>query len=356
MAAASGRTNPPLDRLLFEEGYRFDFFQAVRLLERLYPSRSAVGYNAAPDKEATRFRALLSLTFPPSAIFDVSHSEKETGPDEMMVAFMGLFGSMGVLPRHYTELLIDRVRRKDFTLRDFLDIFNHRFISLFYRAWEKYRLPAAYERSRLGGSDDYDPFSRLIFHVVGMGTGGLRGRLRTGDEVLLYYGGLVAQQPHSASGLEALLGDFFAVPAVVKQFTGGWLRLDPENRSFLGRNQANNELGRSTILGSKFWDQQASFRVVIGPLSFEQFREILPSGSGFAPLVDLTRFYVGMALDFDVRLILRAAEVPACRLGKPIRGAIQLGWSSWLKTRQFSHDATDALLGRHLTRVPEAKN
>jgi type VI secretion system protein ImpH len=354
MAAESGRTDPPLDRLLFEEGYRFDFFQAVRLLERLYPNRSPVGYNAMPHNEAARFRALLSLTFPPSAIHEVRHSE--SGPDQVIVAFLGLFGSMGVLPRHYTELMIERVRRKDFTLRDFLDIFNHRLISLFYRAWEKYRFPAAYERSRLRGGNDYDPFSRLLFHLIGMGTGGLTGRLRTGDEVLLYYGGLAAQQPRSASALEALLGDYFSAPVAIQQFTGAWLRLDRENRTSLGRDQSNSELGSNAILGSKFWDQQAAFRVGIGPLSFERFCEFLPPGSGFGPLVELTRFFVGLALDFDVRLILKAAEVPSCRLGKPAPGTPQLGWSSWLKTRDFTHDAGDALLGRHLTRLRQTKN
>jgi len=353
MAAESGRTDPPLDRVLFQEGYRFDFFQAVRVLERLYPKRSPVGYSGAPASEATRFRALLALTFPPSAIHEVNRSEKENGPDQMIVAFMGLFGSMGVLPRHYTELLIERVRRKDFTLRDFLDIFNHRFVSLFYRAWEKYRFPVAYERERLRGGDDYDPFSRLIFHLIGMGTAGLRGQLRSGDEVLLYYAGLAAQKPHSASAIESLLTDYFGVAVRLEQFTGAWLRLEPENRTYLGRGAPNNELGVSTILGSKFWDQQAAFRVVMGPLSFSQFREMLPSARGFAPLVDLIRFFTGLALDFDVRLVLKAAEVPSCRLTRPGPEALRLGWSSWLKTKEFSKDAADALLGRHLTRHPQ---
>jgi type VI secretion system protein ImpH len=353
MAAESRRTDPPLDRVLFQEGYRFDFFQAVRLLERLYPTRSPVGYNAVPHNEAARFRGLLSLTFPPSAIHEVKHSE--IGPDEIIVTFMGLFGSMGVLPRHYTELLIERVRRKDFTSRDFLDVFNHRLISFFYRAWEKYRFPAAYERYRLRG-DDYDPFSRSLFHLVGMGTGGLTGRLRTGDEVLLYYGGLAAQQPHSAAALEALLGDYFSAPVAIEQFTGGWLWLEPENRTSLGRDRSNSQLGITAILGSKFWNQQAAFGVRMGPLSFARFRKFLPSGGGFGPLVELTRFFVGLALDFDVRLILKAAEVPFCRLGKATPGTPQLGWSSWLKTRNFIHDASDALLGRHLTRLRQTIN
>jgi type VI secretion system protein ImpH len=351
MAAESGRADPPLDRVFFEEGYRFDFFQAVRVLERLYPNRSPVGYSAAPANEATRFRAHLSLAFPPSAIHEVVPSKEQTEPDQMVVAFMGLFGSMGLLPRHYTELLIERVRHKDFALRDFLDLFNHRFVSLFYRAWEKYHFEAAYERERLRGGSGYDPFSRFIFHLIGMGTAGLQGRLKSGDEVLLYYAGLAAQQPHSASALEATFGDYFGVPVEVVQFVGSWLPLDRESRTRLGASAPSNQLGMTAILGSKFWDQQAGFRIVIGPMSFRQFREFLPSEPGFQPLVELTRFFSGLALDFEVQLVLKAAEVPFCRLTGRGSGALRLGWSSWLKTKEFTRDASDAMLGRHLTRL-----
>jgi type VI secretion system protein ImpH len=351
MATQSRRADPPLEHLLFEEGYRFDFFQAVRVLERLSLARLPVGRSAIPSKEAVRFRSHLSLSFPPSSIYEVAHSDNGASPPEMVVAFMGLFGLTGVLPRHYTELLLERVRQKDFALRDFLDIFNHRMISLFYRAWEKYRLPVAYERSRSAPGADHDPFSRSLFHLVGMGTAGLRGRLKSADEALLYYSGLVAQQPRSASALGALLGDYFDVPVIVRQFVGAWLRVDDENRTRLRRGDSNNQLGITTMLGARCWDQQAGFTLAIGPLKFQRFREFLPCESGFRAVVELTRFLVGLPLDFDVQLVLQAAEVPACRLTRPGPEALRLGWSSWLKTREFSYDAAEAVLGRHLTRM-----
>jgi type VI secretion system protein ImpH len=350
MAAPSRRRDPALEEILFEEGYRFDFFQAVRLLERIYPSRRPVGLDALPGSETVRFRSLLSLNFPASAIDEVTPADDGEAPAQMVVTFIGLAGLMGVLPRHYTELLVERVRYKDFALRDFLDLFNHRIISLFYRSWEKYRFPIAFEKSRRSGSRDYDPFSLGLFHLVGMGTNGLRGRLRFGDEALLYYSGLAAQQPHSASALEAIVGDYFGAPVKVKQFVGAWLPLEPANRTRIVRGESNNELGATAILGSKCWDQQAGYRLIIGPLLFEQFRRFLPCDSDFPPLVDLARFVAGRTLDFDVRLVLKAAEVPACELGKPGPQALRLGWSSWLKTRPFSQDAA-AVLGRHLTRT-----
>jgi type VI secretion system protein ImpH len=351
MASQSGRADPSLDQVLFEEGYRFDFFQAVRVLERLNPVRHAVGGDAEPSKEVVRFCALLSLAFPPSSIYEINPSDDGSTPAQMIIAFMGLTGPMGVLPRHYTELLLERVRSKDFTLRDFFDLFNHRFVSLFYRAWEKYRLPAAYERARSRPGEGYDPFSNALFHFVGMGTGGLQGRLKTGDEALLYYGGLIAQQPRSASALEAMVGDYFGVPVKVQQFAGGWLSLERANRTSIGLRGSNNLLGNSAILGTKFWDQQAAFTVRIGPLNFHQFHEFLPCDRAFAPLVDLVRFFVGSTLDFDIRLVLKASEVPACELARPGPRSPRLGWSSWLKTHEFTRDTSDARLGRHLTRI-----
>jgi type VI secretion system protein ImpH len=351
MAAPGRRADPSVEEILFNEGFRFDFFQAVRVLERLYPDRSAVGRDAVPGREAVRFQTLVSLGFPASAVHDVLRAGDDDGPARMVVTFMGLAGIMGVLPRHYTELLLERLRSKDFALRDFLDLFNHRLIALFYRAWEKYRAPIAYERCRSGATADYDPFSLALFHFVGMGTGGLRGRLGCGDEALLYYSGLLAQQPRSASALAALLGDFFRVPVKVNQFIGAWLKVSPADRSRLGVHP-NSALGTAAMLGARCWDQQAAFRLVLGPLSLSRFREFLPGHGAFAPLLELTRFATGTTLDFDVQLILKAAEVPACRLERPGSGSARLGWSSWLKTREFARDAADAVLGRHLMHVP----
>ena len=347
MAAESRGTGSPLeasplDDVLFEEGYRFDFFQAVRVLERLYPDRQPVGRDANPAEEAVRFRSHLSLSFPPSAIYEVDRAQDGGGPARMTVAFMGLTGLLGVLPRHYTELLLERMRRKDEGLRDFLDLFNHRLISLFYRAWEKYRFPIAYERAVSKGEGE-DRFTRHLFDLIGLGTMGLRGRLEVEDEPLLFYAGLLAQHPRSASALEGLLKDYFEVPVSVTQFIGQWLPLSEANRSRLGWGEANNALGVSAVAGSRVWDQQAKFRLELGPLTFIEYCQFLPSYDGFRTLVAITRFSAGEECDFDVQLILKAAEVPWCRLGGNGEHAVRLGWSTWLKSREFTADAGEAI-------------
>ena len=98
MAAENGRADPSLEHVLFEEGYRFDFFQAVRVLDRLYPDRQPVGRDATPSREVVRFRSHLSLSFPPSAIHEIARREDGSGPAQMTVAFMGLTGLLGCPP------------------------------------------------------------------------------------------------------------------------------------------------------------------------------------------------------------------------------------------------------------------
>jgi type VI secretion system protein ImpH len=345
MASEGRRPDSSLKEALFAEPYRFDFFQAIRLLELIYPERKPVGSSASPKDEAVRLRAHVSLAFPPSAIQELEPPLNGDRPARLTAAFMGLTGPLGVLPRHYTELMIELARRRDNALRDFFDLFNHRLISLFHRAWEKYRFPVTFERTvhQHGG---YDPFSIHLFDFVGMGTAGLRGRLEFGDEALLFYAGLLGQRPHSASALGSMLADYLAVAADVVQFVGQWLEITPENRTRLG--SANNVLGASAVAGSRIWDQQARFKLRLGPLSFAEFSRFLPDGDLYRSLVQMTRYASGQEFDFDIQLVLKAAEVPWCRLND---GRARLGFSSWLKIGEFERDADQVVFSGGLTRL-----
>jgi type VI secretion system protein ImpH len=369
MATASRGTNPPVEKRLekhplVEEGYRFDFFQAVRMLERLCPQRQPVGGTSPPQDEAVRFRVRQTLSFPPSAIHEVAAAENGADPPQMTVAFFGLTGPLGVLPRHYTELLISRLRQKKDSLRDFLDLLNHRLISLFYRAWEKYRFPIGYERAARRG-DDSDSFSHSLFDLMGMGTGGLRGRLEIGDEAPLFYAGLLARRPHSGSVLKEILQDFFGAPVVVEQFVGQWLKILQADRTRIGERGANHRLGVSALAGKHVWDQQAKFRVRVGPLSFKTFLEFLPNGHRHRQLIQFTRFIAGQEFDFDVQLVLKANEVPDCGWLKPGQSTPQsgasrqvdppppprLGWTTWLGTNKFTRDADDVVFSGGQTKI-----
>ena len=348
MAAEGGRPAPHLEQTLFDEPYRFDFFQAVRVFARLRAGRTPVGrQEGAPGAEVVRFRTLPSLNFPPSEIERVSRGDGGNGagpprdagdaspPPQMTVTFMGLTGPLGVLPNHATELVAERARYKDTALWEFLDIFSHRMVSLFYRAWERYRFTVAFERGT------FDEFTGQLLALVGMGTRGLRGRLRLPDEGLLLYAGLISQKPHSAGAVESALGDYFGVPAKLEPFAGQWLKLDEESVCRLGR--ANSELALGTVAGARVWDAASKFRVRLGPLTLKEFAAFLPVGRNYGAAVDLARLFAGVELDFDFQLVVKAEEVPACALGG---GAVQplLGWTTWLKTRPCARDDAQVVL------------
>lgn len=350
MAAEGRGPDPSLEQQLFDAGYRFDFFQAVRLLRRLYPERAAVGQEARPGSEAVRFRSRAALSFAPSAIHEIRRGTDDDGPAQMTVGFMGLTGPVGVLPRHYTTLLLERVRARDAVLQEFLDIFTHRAVSQFFRAWEKYRFAIRYERAQVERQSD-DRFAHLLFDLFGMGTEGLLDRLVVDDRVLLYYTGLLSQRRRSASALAGLLQDHFGVPVRIGQFVGQWLAIPERSRTRLGPRGANNALAVSAIAGRRCWDQQAALCVRVGPLTLSEYAGFLPSGKGFRPLLQLTRYFVGQQFDIDLQLVLNADEVPRCQLGDKGEGGPRLGWSSWLKTAPFVRDAEDATFTGDLTRL-----
>ncbi len=327
-----------LNQKLFYEPYKFEFFQAVRLLEKIFPERSPVKHAFSPEKEVVRFRSNASLKFPPSEISSLNETISEVSDEkkiEMFINFMGMVGIVGVLPIHYTELIVDRARYGDLTMWSFLDIFTHRAVSMFFRAWEKYRFPVQYER----GNDD---FTKFLFDFLGLGTEGLRGKLNLDDENLIPYSGLIIQRPHSTSALEQILTDYFNIKAKVEQFFGQWLELDNESITRLG--EANSSLSYTAIIGTRVWEQQSKFRVVLGPLSFKEFQAFLPNGSAHKSFKSVVVFMVGLEFDFDAQLILKAEQVPSCILTTRAKRRPMLGWTSWLKTKPFTEDDKQLVL------------
>jgi type VI secretion system protein ImpH len=328
----------PLNQKLLDEAYEFEFFQAVRLFEKVFPERKPVGRDAFPNEEVVRFRSHVSLEFPPSEIDEVREvddAQTDERRNEMIVNFMGMVGMSGALPTRYSELILDRIRQRDTAMWEFLDIFTHRAVSMFYRAWCKYRFPIGYER----GSDD---FTAYLFDIGGLGTPGLRGRMGIDDESLLPYLGLITQKPHSANAVENLISDFFQVPAKMVQFFGQWLDLDEADQTRLG--VANSRLGTSAIIGTRVWDQQSKFRLRLGPLLFTAYQAFLPNGSAHRALKSITRFMVGDELDFDVQPILMARQVPGLVLTTRAVRRPMLGWTCWLKTKPMDTDADQLVL------------
>lgn len=330
----------PLDQRLFEQAFEYDFFQAVRLLHLMENDRPGVGRIAQPQEEPVRFKVRQSLEFPPSTVYALS---LDRDPPEMTVSFFGLTGVQGALPHHYTEHILARAVMKDFAMAEFFDLFNHRLISLFYRAWEKLHFPVRFQLAAAHG--DHDDVTLCLFDWIGLGTGGLRGRLSLIDDGLLRYAGLLRQRPACAANLGAILRDYFGVPVAIQEFIGGWYTLNPADQCDLASEDLNNKLGEGAIAGDAVWDPQARFCVRLGPLDLSRFLLFLPDGRAVMELRDLVRFYVGPILQFDLQLMLKADQVPWCELGNEGAGGPRLGWCAWLKTEPFASDAGDALFG-----------
>lgn len=329
---------------LFAEGNAFDFFQAVRLLEGLSGTEDSLATTADPRREAVRITSRVGLEFPASDIFQVL-PQAPGEPAEIVVNFLGLAGCLGPLPIAETERIIERIWRKDTSLRDFLDIFNHRLVSLMYRTRRTFHIGLDHR------SPEHGSAAPCLYSLVGLGTDHLKGRLHLQDRALLYYAGLLSREVRSLGGLEGILSHYFQIQVRGHQFLGQWLHLDEDQWTAIGRNGRNNKLGgSSTVLGRRSWDQEGRFELELGPLTLRRFLAFLPIENSLASLVDLTRFYVGPTLTFDFTLILNSDEIPESRLAAK-RGP-RLGWTSWLKTREWEGgDATVKLSPESMERT-----
>jgi type VI secretion system protein ImpH len=327
----------PIEQILREDACSFEFFQAVTLLQRLRNDRKPVGRFSNPQDEAVHFRVNNALAFPASQIQKIDWPDD--APPQMTVNFMGQTGPMGVLPYCYTELILERLRAKDRTLQSFLDIFNHRLISLFYRAWEKYRFPVT---CYLG---DEDLFTHHLLDLIGLGTPGLQDRQVIPDDGLLHYVALLGEQSRSPSGLEAILRDYFEVPAEIEQFAGAWYRLDRDSLCWMKEDdRESQQLGRGAVVGDEIWDQQSRVRIKLGPLTLSQYCDFLPDGTAFDVLKAIVKFFSNDEIDFEVQLVLKREEVPGCDIGYEGDAPPRLGWVTWMKSVPLDRDPGDTIL------------
>lgn len=321
MAAKKRQSDPSLGSRLFEEFFRFSFFRAVTLLERFSPESKGLGEAMDPGEEAVRFTVKPGLSFPPSDIAGLCARDSKK-PTEMEVSFMGLTGPSGVLPNWYTELMLERVKAGDLTLVDFLNIFQHRLITLFYLAWKRTRLTASFED---GGRDR---LSSYLLSLIGLGTEGMRGRIGVPEESLIFCSGLLGRSVPTAASIETAVRYMADADAEVEQFVDRMVPLDPSDFTAIGN--ANATLGEGAVCGSFVHDCQSKFRVRIGPVGYRRYCRLLPGSDLLKAVFALVRYMVGIEYEFEILVVLMAEEAPACRLGAVSPDSPRLGWSTWL--------------------------
>jgi type VI secretion system protein ImpH len=330
---------------LFETPHRFEFFQAVRLLERWLDAQGR-GPDLLPSQ--LRFRNSTSLSFPASEIesLQVHRREATDGgeapPPQVVItpAFMGMLGVAGALPIVYTEQIAQReLYHKDYAARSFLDIFSNRAVALFYTAWKRHRLQLQYETSRK------NLFAPMVLALAGAGQGALQDRLKpeaggVNDESLAFFAGALQQRALSATQVKQLLVRYLGVPVAIEQFRGRWYALPAQARTSLG--MANGVLGRSALSGERVWQRDLRVRVVLGPLDHRLFRRFLPGAPGATALRELLTLLSGVSLEYEINLVLQAEAVQSSSLSSdrpPLAG--RLGWDTYLQTRPSPLDRCD---------------
>jgi type VI secretion system protein ImpH len=334
-----------IDRLKSDPS-RFDFFQAMRLVECYYADLPRLGTSEKlADDPPLRLGQAVGMDFPPSALASWREgAEKKDGkqfPDRLDVRFFGLFGPNGPLPLHLTEYALSRAGERDHTLTRFADLFHHRLLCLFYRAWAESQPVVHYDRHAQALQEDR--FSRYLGSLFGLGLDSLRERDAMPDRAKLLFAGLLSCQTRHADGLKIIIAEFFGVPAQIQEFVGEWMDIAPHEQTRLGMHEQAGHLGLSTVLGERVFGCQHKIRVVLGPLDLAFYRAMLPGEYGLVELAAILRNYIGDELAWEVNLVLRQTEIPPLKLD----GVAQLGWTSWLGEK--NGDANDVILNRNKT-------
>jgi type VI secretion system protein ImpH len=316
-ASSDLNAGPWLEALAREPG-AFDFHVALRRIEATFCRAPRLGEALRPSEEPVRIGQAPSLSFEPTAVTDFSAGEGGSAPFRLFVEFLGMWGPQGPLPLHLTEYARDRARQAgDRTLASFMDVFHHRMLLLFHRAWARTQPAAMLDRP------DVDRFAAYVGSIIGLGFSGTRNRDAFPDRAKLFYAGQLASSARNAEGLRQVVSDYFGLPTKIEEFVGDWLTLSRDSRWHLGAPDSS-QLGRTTIAGARVWSYSDRFRIVLGPLTRSDFDRLLPGSEGMAELTALVRLYTNDEWGWDVRLTLGPTEVEAMRLA----GATRLGWTS----------------------------
>ncbi|MDN5937418.1 MAG: type VI secretion system baseplate subunit TssG [Salinisphaera sp.] len=295
---------------------RFTLFAALRLIEAGNAARPRLGQSRRPAQDAVRVGQQPQLWFAPS---DVT-AYQAGSPARLTCASFGLFGPNGALPLHLTEYARQRERdHRDPTFTAFADMFHHRMTTLFYRAWADAQPTTHRDRPQA------DRFATYLGALAGLGTPGLRGRVAVSDLAVFHRAGRFGPTAKSAEGLEDILSDYFGMPITVESHVPRWLEMPRRERLLLDRAR-RKRLGRDANLGSRSWQCQFGFRLLLGPLDHRGFEDFLPGGSALTALAALVRHYVGDELAWQLELGVEPGATDVTRLGQ----AGRLAWNAWL--------------------------
>ncbi|WP_409333749.1 type VI secretion system baseplate subunit TssG [Burkholderia sp. Bp8963] len=317
----------------------YDLFQALRWLDALSPGRAPLGHAARPRDEPVRLGQQPSLAFAASMLAGVR--DQGTAPPRVAIHGFGLFGPNGPLPSHLTEYAHERAAQHgDPTFAAFADLFHHRLILLFYRAWADAQPTVSLDRPARARFDGY------IASLIGREANADRpaGQARAEADTLApharyFHAGHLVRHTRNPEGLVQIVRRHFGVDARIVEHVPQWVAIERSQRCTIRATRPTLRLG-GVALGFAVRDAQSRFRIVLGPLSLDAYRCFLPGGPHARQLAQWVREYVGIEFDWDVQLELAADAVPALALGVP-QG---IGRTAWLGRRLEPGPARDLVV------------
>ncbi|MGY4533149.1 type VI secretion system protein ImpH [Pseudomonas sp. TE3786] len=321
MATRSRPAPRPLSEHLRAEPQAFELLQALLVLEREQPRATSLGCGTSPAAEAVRLRGPLTPLFAASQV--ESLLSDEDGKTQLTTPVFGLGGPDGPLPYAYQEWLQQRARLKDHAPAAFLDLFQHRLLSLLYRVLRKHRIALGF------GVPNASPVQAQLRAFTGLLPKTLQERQALSDSAILSRSALFIGGRRSLAGFSTLVRQHFAQPVQASAYAGAWRSIPAASRSRLGRGGRNLKLGHDAVAGSRVWDEHAGISLTLGPLEPHQASGLLPGGEAHSQLASLASFYFGPDLDCTLRLLVKGAAP----LSLNRQDAPRLSWNTGLQVQ-----------------------
>ncbi|MER2472340.1 type VI secretion system baseplate subunit TssG [Photorhabdus laumondii] len=328
--------SPALDAHFWAERekrpWNFDLFQLLRRIDAQSGSPYPLGRSPLPHYEPLRLGQQPALCFAPAEIAAIVPYPDGTRY-QININNFGLFGPNGPLPLHVTEFAWQRQRQhKDHALSAFFNLFQHRLITLFWRAWADAQPCLSFDRS------DNRRFDYFFASLIG------RSHCLRHQRTHHYMVGHLSRQSRNKDGLLCLLRYHFGLPVTLHENQFHWLTIERDEQLRLHNGHSGTRLGSTTRLGIAVADVQCAFCLELGPLSWSTYLRFLPA-SRFATscchelrqLCDWVRGYVGLEYAWKLRVTLDHQHYRGCSLGSDQ----SLGQNCWLGLNIHHHDRSD---------------
>jgi len=286
-----------LIKRLKEEGYNFNFFQALSLLEEKYSKFENISKPIENGK--IRLNPSPSLSFPASDIAQVLETKNGI---KFVLTFMGLLGVSSPLPLYFTEYVLRHEENAN-SLYDFICIFNHRLYTLFYRAWQKYRF------INIAFNLHENPLSYAIASLCGLNKNQIKDPFYF---KILAYTGAFCNVVRSKESLRAILVDYFGgLPIKIYEWQSLWTEIKD-----LPKIGENFILGQTSVIGTKKLDIAGNFRVSVGPLPREIFEKFLRNSQNIQEMKKIIDMFLTDPLKYDIEVKMESVELIPVILGQ----------------------------------------